>query len=295
MKRILLLLLVSIFSQAKVLLITHGYNRPDFIELHAKTFAAFLQDEYEYVVFNDASQENMCKQIEDKCNQLGIRCFRIPQHLHKKGDAGSRHIDGIAYSLEQIGYDYDGIVALIDSDMFLLKPFSVEKYLENYGIAGQLQGRRNESVHVTYISPALAFMDMRILPNKKTLNFQGGHIEGLACDVGAYTHYYFKNNPSISPKLCNVLHIGAWKMGILCKSCTNMTCQDCVKRLKEQKFDNTFITFIQRCPDDIEFFMDHTFLHYRSGSNWNHKPASYHQAKTAAFNSLMATLLQKPI
>jgi hypothetical protein len=291
MKRILLFALVPFLIQAKVLFITHSYNRPDFIELQAKTFKAFLQDEYEFVVFNDAPQENMRRQIQDKCSQLEIRCFRVPQNLHKRGDAGSRHIDGIMYSLETIGYDYDGIVALIDSDMFLLKSFCIEKYLDGYGIAGQLQGRENDSVHVTYISPALAFMDMRILPNKKTLSFQGGKVEGITCDVGAHSYYYFKNNPTISPRLCNLLHIGAWKAGILCKSCNDMTCNACVRLLKERMFDDAFMAFIQRCPDDIEFFMDNTFLHYRSGSNWNNKPASYHQAKTAALSNLMATIL----
>jgi len=292
MKRILWLLLLSVPLTAKVLLITHSYNRPDFIELHAKTFGAFLQDEYEYVVFNDAPQENMKQQIEQTCAQLGIRCLRIPQHLHKKGDAGQRHIDGIAYSLEQVGYNYNGVVALIDSDMFLLKPFSIEKHIENTGLAGQLQGRSNDSVHVTYLSPALAFMDMRILPNKRTLNFNGGHVEGLACDVGAHSYYYLKNNPAIKPKLCNVLHIGAWKMGFTCTACDNMTCKDCTQRLIDHKFNDTCIKFIQECPDDIEFFMDHTFLHYRSGSNWNHKPPTYHQAKTKALDNLMTTLLQ---
>ena len=292
MKYFLFFLLITSQISAKVLLITHSYNRRDFIELHAKTFKAFLQDEYEYVVFNDAPQDSMKRQIEQTCTKLGIRCFRIPQHLHKRGDAGQRHIDGIAYSLEQIGYEYDGIVALIDSDMFLLKPFSIEKYLEGSGLAGQLQGRRDQSVHVTYLSPALAFMDMQTLPNKQTLSFNGGYVEGLACDVGAHSYYYLKNNPSIEPKLCNVVHIGAWKMGFNCTTCDNMTCKDCTQRLIDRKFNDTCIKFIQECPDDIEFFMDHTFLHYRSGSNWNHKPSAYHLAKTKALDNLMANILQ---
>ena len=64
MKYILLFLLLSSQITAKVLLITHVYNRKDFIELHAKTLKAFLQDEYEYVVFNDTPQESIKLQIE---------------------------------------------------------------------------------------------------------------------------------------------------------------------------------------------------------------------------------------
>jgi hypothetical protein len=292
-KLLLLIFLIPCSITARVLLITHSYNRPDFIELHVKIFKTFLQDEYEYAVFNDASDENMRIQIEQTCQRLGICCFRIPQHLHLepgRASAGHRHMDGIKYSLEQIGYDYSGIVAFVDSDMFLLKPFSIEKYLQGYDIAGERQGRANDTILVRYLSPALVFMDMRTLPNRHTITFEGGCIHGLACDVGAHTYYYLENNPSVQVRYFGLLHIGAWKVGIECQSCTNMSCESCMQRLIAQKFENNIISFIHSCPDDIEFFLDNTFLHYRSGSNWNNKPASYHIDKTNALNKLLLDL-----
>src|ERR1700684_2505146 len=77
----------------KVLIITHSYCRPDFIELHHKTFKAFLKNDYEYVVFNDASDPHLKRKIEKTCEKLGIRCIRVPQELHaQRNDAGARHI-----------------------------------------------------------------------------------------------------------------------------------------------------------------------------------------------------------
>lgn len=295
MKRLLLLFLMPLHITAKVLLITHSYNRPDFIELQAKTFKAFLQDDYEYAVFNDAPNHDMENQIKKTCEKLGIKCYRVPQHLHAvpgRGDAGCRHMDGIAYALKEIGYNYSGIVTLIDSDCFLLKKFSIEKYLKGYDIAGELQGRISGTTEIRYISPILAFMNMKTLPNKQTLSFEGGFINGVACDVGAHTYYFMKNNPSLKPLFFTLTFIPAVKRVLNCAICTNISCPDCVEYLNDNNFDSHTIKFIQSCPDDnFEFVLNNTFLHYRCGSNWNNKPQEYHNIKRKALNTLINELL----
>lgn len=289
-----LLLLFSLSLNSKVLVITHSYNRPDFIELHAFLFKAFLQDDYEYVVFNDAPQQNMKQQIEHMCEKLGIRCFRVRQHLHNRAEnsAGSRHMDCIQYSLDKVGYDFDGIVAFVDSDMFLIKPFSIEKYLKGYDLAGDLEGRANEHITVRHLSPALAFMDMRTLPNKRTISFEGGIVEGLNCDVGAHTYYYFKNNPHIHSKFFGHFHIGAVRFEANCKKCDTLSCASCLIKLHQLHLDAAAIKFIHNLPEDknVEFFLNGHFLHYRGGSNWDQKSSDYHQRKTQALNTLIADI-----
>lgn len=71
-----------IFAHANVLVITHSYNRPDFIEIQHRTFQKFLRDDFQFVVFNDAASEEMKSKIEDVCARLGIRCICIPQEIH---------------------------------------------------------------------------------------------------------------------------------------------------------------------------------------------------------------------
>lgn len=165
MKKYFLCLLILQFTpsypRVKVLLITHSYNRPDLIEIQTKTFRAFLNDDYEHVIFNDAPNESMKNQIEEACKKCGLRCFRIPQELHRDGRTapGYRHIDGIQFSLQQLGYNHEGIVGIVDSDLFLLKPFSIEKYMQGYDIAGELQGRENENIKIRHLSPILVFYE----------------------------------------------------------------------------------------------------------------------------------------
>ncbi len=287
------LLIVSFFFSyaEKVLIVTHAFNRPEFIRIHKRTFDRFLEDEFEYVVFNDANNQSMLKQIENTCAELDIKHVRIPQHLHRRNSPGHRHMDGIKYSLDQMGFDFNGIFMLIDSDMFLIKPFSVSEYMEGYHVAGDREGRFNGKNGVEYISPLVVFINMNTTPNKRTISFEGGVVENNNCDVGGHMHHYFKNNPTLLKKYFTHVHIGAWKMGILCKDCSNMSCSSCMELLLERKFDDNLIEFIHSCPDDIEFSLDHTFLHYRSGSNWNHKPKSYHDAKTKALDTLLNKIL----
>jgi hypothetical protein len=66
-----------------VLIMTYSYNRPDFIEIQNKIFKKFLKDDYTFVVFNDASQEEMANQITETCNKLNLPCIRIPQSIHE--------------------------------------------------------------------------------------------------------------------------------------------------------------------------------------------------------------------
>ena len=286
----------------KVRIFTPVYNRPDFIEIQKRTLDAFLEDEYELIVFNDASNAHMCAEIEGMCKKLNLECFRIPQSLHtKRGhhSPGHRHMDGIKFALDTVGYNYNGIVAILDSDMFLIEPFSITKYLKGYGIAGTREGRSNNIRSVHHLSPLLVFMDMANLPNKHTLSFEGGNVEGLNCDVGGHTYYYLTNNPTVKIKWFEHLHIGAFIQHLKCKKCNNMSCSTCIQELVKRNYKDEIIKFIHACPTDpmssldLEFCLGTTFLHYRSGSNWRHMSSQYHQIKTNALNNLLNIILLK--
>jgi len=271
---IVLLAAWSASAAEKILIFTHTYNRPDFIELHKKTFDEFLEEEYEYVVFNDAPNDAMKNEIENTCRRLGVRCVRVPQELHQRpgrNTPGHRHMDGIQFSLDTLVYDYDGIALFIDSDMFLIKPFSVVKYLAGYDLIGGEQWRIGPNIRVTYIAPTLVFMNMRTLPNKRTISFEDGSIEGQACDVGGHTYYYLKNNPTLRYRL-----FIASSEGRLPRN---------ANELRALGYDDNTIQFIMSLPlsyHGFEFHGDHNFMHYYAGgSNWPGYSAKFLQEKNA--------------
>ncbi len=267
-----ILLIHSSIASSKALIMTYVYNRPDFIELHTKTFNAFLKDEYEYVVFNDAPNTTMCQIIEQTCKKLDVRCFRVPPHKPHRQAPGYRHIDGITYSLNTLGFDHNDIVIMIDADMFLIKPFSAAQYLKEFDFIGGYQYRSKNGIKVVYTFPGLVFMNMPKLPNKRTISFEGGFINKLACDVGGETHYYFQNNPSLKLKLYT-----AFSKDGLPKD---------AQSLRKLGYDENSIHLILDLDRKygFQFHGDTNFIHYYAGgSNWPGYSKDYLKIKDRFF------------
>lgn len=260
-------------SDNPLLIITHSYNEPEFIGLQEKTFKKFLKDPYEFVVFNDAKNEDMANKILQTCLKLNIRCIRFPQHLHTAQTPADRHGDIIQFSLEQIGFDHPGIVLMIDSDMFLIKDFCAKEFLQGYQISGCHQARG----HVYYIWPGLVFMDMPNLPNKKTLNFRPGRrIEGQAVDTGGHTYLYLKNNPSVKIK-----YLPGEGISHLPKD---------PAQLKILGYSDLFISLLEK---GLRNFALHTeyFLHYYAGSNWMGDSENVINKKKVALRTFLDALV----
>ncbi len=267
---------LQIFTQSDtVLIFTYSHSRPDFIELHHKTFQAFLQDKYELIVFNDAPNPNMQQQIEQTCRKLNIECIRVPQHLHKqRNDPGARHSHGIKYSLETRGFNHDGIVLLIDADMFLVKPFSALELMKEYEVVGGFQQRKNQKYTITYVAPCLTFLNMNKLPDKITISFDGGFIHGMACDLGAQMHHYFEAHPLVNKKLFTAIstyHLPKQKSELLALGYDAITSE--------------FILRLHETKHTVEFHLKDYFIHhYGGGSNWPKYSVHLLQEKASLIN-----------
>ncbi|HDY88300.1 MAG TPA: hypothetical protein ENH82_09350 [bacterium] len=252
---------------ADVLLFTYAYNRPDFIEIQYKTFKKFLKDDYEFIVFNDARDRGMEQRINNTCKQFGIRCIRIPQEIHERpylkrwpGESKQapavRNCNVVMYSLNEVGFKHDGIVALFDSDLFLVRDFSISEYTKGYDLAGLPQPRPE----ITYLWIGLAFLDMRSMPNKTTIDFNCGRVGNQPVDAGGHTHYYLKNNP----------------------------------QLRVDFFDKNFMKgfhFIDGQTRSVNLEDGNVFLHYYAGTNWTNYAASYHNHKTIVLNQFIDRIL----
>lgn len=277
---IYLFFISNLCASDEVLIITHVHSRPDFIKAHYDTFNAFLEENFKYVVFNDAPNSDMRKKIDRTCRDLGIPCYRVPDHSQQRQNPNSRHCDGIKYSLDVIGLQHSGKVMIIDSDMFLIKPFSVNKYMEGYDFVGGYQYRSDATKKITYTSPCLVFMDMAALPNKLSLSFESGYIEGLACDVGAHTYYYFRDNPTLKMRFYEAVS-------------THLVPRD-EAQLRTLGYDDGSINMIFALSKayGMEYHGDGYFLHYYGGgSNWPGYGEEYLRQK----NELLYTYISNQI
>lgn len=306
LKRYLLLITAIIFSlQAhdRVLLITHAYNQPDFIIMQAKTFKKFLKDDYEFVVFNDAKDSNIAEQITAICAACGVRCIRVPQEIHDrpylKRSPGEpyhrpnvRHVNCCQYSLDVLGFDFDGIVGFVDSDMFLIRPVSIAQEMEGYDILAVGRGGETNGVSVGHWWPGLCFMRMNKLPDRHTLSFNCGLVNGVNTDTGGYSYYYEKAHPQLKCKGIDEL----WSHQLNCpdrfvpggnSANLNVPVDIRVAKYKQLGFNEREIAFLLKQPDTIQFLLKNSFLHYRAGTNYDNQSQRYMSVKKVIIDDFL--------
>lgn len=277
---------------SKILLFTYSYNRPDFIEIQHKTFKKFLLDEYEFIVFNDATDQNLYNQINQICTQNNIRCIPIPQEIHDPiYNPSLRNCAVVNYSLKALGFEHDDIIALFDSDLFLIKEFSIREYLKGFDLAGQDQIRGD--IHYLWIG--LVFLNMATMPNKNTIDFGCGFIGNTNTDAGGFTHHYIKNNLTARVRYFdNVVYL----TDFTCTECKNngQICTHNFDFMRKYKFSNPLCSLAFNSRNSIsEIYLNNTFLHYRAGTNWNHETDDYHQRKTQSLIHFINALLSEDI
>ena len=303
---IAVLVSVACNAASKVLIISHCHNRPDFIALQHRTFKAFLKDEHELVVFNDAPEEDMAQQIDDACNDLSIRCFRVPQTDRVKypgpfPPVSSRHGQALNYSLKKLGFSHDGIVMTVHSDVFLLKEFSANQFLEGYDIAGQLQTRCGNKVQ--FFHTALMFFRMNTLPRKETITFKHQQINGVWVDTGGSIYHYFKANPQVKilffqPEhrlfLNHELRVQALgpddKLVNLDRFYALRPNESVLHRLG---FSEKIIRYIaeKKFSPDMEFLLFDTFYHYRRITTCKLSPNPFNQNKIKLLHDFIYDIL----
>lgn len=180
---------------------------------------------------------------------------------------------------------------MVDSDLFLVKNFSIKNYLKDYQLGGLHQQKASGGTLIPYLWIGIVFMDMSQLPQKETLNFNCGKIYGVSVDAGGFTHYYLKSHPEVKVKYSDYAH----SSGISCNNCiqerSEQTCTHNRLQLQERGFDNQQINALQAGLHDVEFFVQGTFFHYRAGTNWNQQSKEYHETKSRLLNQYIFNIM----
>lgn len=304
-RRFLSIIFFAVFIQSfplnadgKVLIFTYSYNCPEFIEMQHKTFKKFLIDEYEFVVFNDAVNSDHYKAIHETCDRLNVKCIDIPQEIHHSFNASDRNGAVVDYSLRNYGFDHNGIVALFDSDLFLVKSFSIKKHMFNAHLSGLYQDRMSGSYIADYLWIGLVFLDMTKLIDKRELGFSPTKIDGvIGVDTGGYSHYYLRNHRSIPVRFVNQRYMQeSWH--ILTKDSSQGSTSISLSAIGEAKryggFNNDQIEYIlDSGPTDTEFLCDAHFVHYRGGTNWDEKSSEIHTHKIHALRRYIDRITEK--
>ncbi len=309
---------------SKVLLVTYVFNQPEFLEIQYKTFKKFLKDDYELIVFNDATDPKLNLAIIDVCKKYNLKNIAIPQEIHDRpyldrprtglfvdnNQPSARNANVVQYSLDMYESEFNKyeIIALIDSDIFLVREFSIKDFLGENDIAAwnkpccdlglpcQYLHSEYEGFHFFWIG--LIFFNPKTIPNKNALNFNCNVINNAQADAGGYTYFYLQATPEAKIKYFNRLRL----IESYCQYCVYRqlpTCGHNTHILQNYGLNTLQIKFAQTMPiiydthwnRNIEFFLNGIFLHFRAGSNYLNIPSEYLLKKSKAFNTYIHTIL----
>ena len=268
-------------------IITAVVNNPLFIEIQFYTLKKYFKGEYEFIVFSDAkdfpdftngNDITIKTQIEYVCCKLNITCINIPNENHKIDLCPvSRCADSMNYILQYQKNNPDKYL-LLDSDMFLVDYFDINKYSQ-YDCAIVLQSRNEHKIK--YFWNGIYYFDMTRMKNLELLNWN--HCSG--CDVGGMMQQWLKKQMENTP-IPNVNEIrwidkeyhtndiyfikhlwsGSWDINELPKNLESNT--KLIEFLKNdiRNENNKFFCEIY----------DNVFLHYRAGGNWRPEGVELH-------------------
>lgn len=235
------------------------YNRPDFIKVQKDSIDKFLKDEHELIIVNNARQPEVRELITEECVKNNLRCIKTtvnaPEHL-----PGLHH----ALSLNSV-WNSDvirnsGKAIIMDGDVFMVEPFSIEEYLYGYVMAGAKQKR--EKYH--YLTPIVMLFDLDEMPDKETINWIGVHVNGVALDTGGGLYAYLESHPQIKENVRGMQfthHITDYNNNL-------HVLPDSVQQYYK--------------PEYVWELFTHSFLHYCRSSNWDNQSWQFHSEKTAA-------------
>lgn len=280
-------------------IVTAVVNNPIFIEIQYYTLKKYFQGEYEFIVFNDAksfpdftngNDITIKTEIQNICNKLNITCINIDNEHHKQNtNAAVRCSDSMNYILQYQKNNPDKYL-LLDSDMFLVDYFDINKY-SNFDCAIVLQSRNHHKIN--YFWNGIYYFDITKMKNLELLNWNCC----IYCDVGGMMQEWLKkqmvntNMPNTDEirHTNNLYHINNTYFIKHLWSCS-WDINEFPINLK----DNTkLINFLKNDIRNVngKFFCeiyDDVFLHYRAGGNWQNEGLELHKSLSQKLkNSLL--------
>lgn len=193
---------------SKTKIYTFSHNRPDLIDLQYQSIKQYLQDEFEFIVFNNEKpgseggyDVDRISQIDLECKRLNLECIKIPfdQSLQVLNGqlmfTGNQYTNGVAacaYSLswawKNIISKDTGISVVIDSDMFLCNKISFKTMMNGYNFAHCPSYRNNFSI--MYPWNGIVIADPQNMPDVNNMTWAHGIVNGVPTDVGGELHHY---------------------------------------------------------------------------------------------------------
>lgn len=242
--------------------VTPVVNSIDFIELQHKTLQKFMPQPYEFIVFNDAKtfpdytndgDITLKNRISKYCHENGITCIELTNHQHSNMSPSSRTanvLDTITMYARKNPDDY----LIIDSDMFLIDTFDIEKY-KKYNCAVLYQ----ERPPIEYIWNGIAFFSKHATQSRLHNLSWSCVYKDTAGDTGWATQEWLKSQDRNNIFALKHLWSNSW----------NESQMPLHIRSRYPKLLEALRSDVRNQNGNLfSELYDNFIIHYRAGSNW---------------------------
>ena len=189
----------------KLFIFTFAVNDKFPIDIQYKQFKKYLQDDFEFIIFNDAFDTNTVHSIDKIAQNINVKCVRVPQKIHKDNQNPSEaYAETLNWAsrVYALNDDHDTIL-LVHTDIFPIRTVSVLDILGSHQIASVMESRPFLNTSIEYIYPTFTILKISELKDKiHQLDFAGGKINAVASNSennntysrDASNIYYYTDN-----------------------------------------------------------------------------------------------------
>lgn len=235
----------------KISIFSFAVNDKFPIDIMYRQFTKFLKEDFDFVLFNDAFDSQMEKNINTIASYNKINCVRVPQKIHAVQNPSECYASTLNWALRDYAVNNNSeIVVLMHSDVFPICDVSISNIIGEHTVASTMEFRIIDGKGVNYFYPAFTIVNMKLLKNVCDLDF--GLSPGL--DVGGKTKEFIENNPNAVKFLAN--HQTSYFLGTLREEESNA------------KYFKTDLDICRKYGLSAGWIAE-GFYHYMAGSQWN--------------------------
>lgn len=178
----------------KVFIFSFAVNDKFPLDIMRRQFDKYMQEEFEFVLFNDAEDPQMEANINTVASHNKIKCVRVPQHVHSvKSNPSVCYAATLNWAVREYAPAHGcEVVALMHSDLFPICNASISGIIGEMMAASTVEFRLIGDEGITYMYPAFTIVNMARLKNPNELDF--GLDPGL--DAGGRTKNFIKAHPN---------------------------------------------------------------------------------------------------
>lgn len=234
----------------KISIFSFAVNDKFPIDIAHRQFKKFMKEEFEYILFNDAFDPKMEKNIDVIAKFNNIKCVRVPQSIHKANNPSECYASTLNWAVREYAIQNKcNIIVLMHTDVFPVCDVSISNILGDSVIASTAEFRILGEKGISYFYPAFTIIDMNKLSNPLELDF--GLDTGL--DAGGKTRHFIEKYPNDV------------------KFIPNHQITYFIRTLGTESIAEYYKTDLEICRSHglSAGWIADGFLHYMAGSQWN--------------------------